>query len=424
MRRTLILCIVFLFPACGMFAQAPAQLQKPFSRVELLALVAADPRQAHLGWVVAQRGIDFQLTEDYLNALKAAGARDALIEAVRKAPAPPIPAGGSSLSPGSSAPSGSTNADVVTRESQVLQHLFQAAKLTHDQAWPEEEQEFRSALAIEPKNPLLHVDLARILPSSQGEPGWDAAIAEDREALHLEPDLGVAHLHIALGLAHKHATSGAIAEYREVVRLDPDDAFACNQLGQLLEEAGDLDGAIVAYKEAVARKPDEAFFHYELANLLEKRGDLDGAIAQARKAIHIAPDNAGGHFILARMLRSKGDEEEAAKEKQIGTTLQAKNQPKRIRVGGQMMSTKLIHQVRPTYPDEAKMARIQGTVRLEAVIGKDGTVQDLNLLSGQPALAKAAMKAVSKWRYQPTLLNGARIEVVTEIDVNFALAKR
>ena len=128
-------------------------------------------------------------------------------------------------------------------------------------------------------------------------------------------------------------------------------------------------------------------------------------------------------FGVQQLAATKGDDEEAAKEMQIATTLQARKPPKRIRLGGQMMSTKLIHQVRPSYPVETKMAGIQGTVRLEAVIGNDGAVQDLKLLSGHPDLAKAAMKAVSKWRYQPTLLNGEPVEVVTEIEVYFALAR-
>jgi TonB family protein len=225
---------------------------------------------------------------------------------------------------------------------------------------------------------------------------------------------------MALGLAHKHQISGAIAEYREAVRLDPDDALACNQLGQLLEQEGDLDGAIAAFKEAVGREPDVGFFHYNLADLLEMKGDLDGAIAQAREAIRIGPDNFIWHRDLAKMLRNKGDNEEAAKETQIATALQMKNLPKRIRVGGAVMSAKLIHQVRPTYPGDAN---VEGTVRLDAVIGKDGTVQDLKLLSGHPILVSAAMEAVSKWRYQPTLLNGVPVEVETEIDLNFKRAR-
>ncbi len=97
--------------------------------------------------------------------------------------------------------------------------------------------------------------------------------------------------------------------------------------------------------------------------------------------------------------------------------------PKRIRVGGQVESAKLIFQPKPEYPPLAKMARIQGTVRLEAVISKDGTIQDLKTVSGHPLLVKSALDAVQRWRYQPTLLNGEPVEVVTEIDVNFTLAE-
>jgi protein TonB len=97
--------------------------------------------------------------------------------------------------------------------------------------------------------------------------------------------------------------------------------------------------------------------------------------------------------------------------------------PKRIRVGGQVESARLIFQPKPEYPQLAKMARIQGVVRLEAIISKDGTIQDLKVVQGHPLLVKAALEAVQRWRYQPTLLNGEPVEVVTEIDVNFTLAE-
>ena len=97
--------------------------------------------------------------------------------------------------------------------------------------------------------------------------------------------------------------------------------------------------------------------------------------------------------------------------------------PKRIRVGGMVESARLIYQPRPEYPPLAKMARIQGVVRLDAVISKDGTIQDLKVISGHPLLVRAAMEAVQRWRYQPTLLNGDAVEVATEIDVNFTLAE-
>jgi len=97
--------------------------------------------------------------------------------------------------------------------------------------------------------------------------------------------------------------------------------------------------------------------------------------------------------------------------------------PKRIRVGGQVEGARLIFGPKPEYPPLAKMARIQGEVKLDAVISKDGTIQDLKVISGHPLLVSAAMAAVQRWRYQPTLLNGEAVEVATEIDVNFTLAE-
>jgi len=97
--------------------------------------------------------------------------------------------------------------------------------------------------------------------------------------------------------------------------------------------------------------------------------------------------------------------------------------PQRIRVGGQVIAARLIYQPKPEYPPLAKMARIQGTVLLEAIIGRDGTIRELKVLSGHPLLAKAALEAVQRWRYQPTLLNGEPVEVLTEISVSFALAE-
>ncbi len=94
---------------------------------------------------------------------------------------------------------------------------------------------------------------------------------------------------------------------------------------------------------------------------------------------------------------------------------------KRIRVGGNVQAAKLVHKETPKYPPEAKEARIQGTVRLEAVIAADGKVKQVTVLSGETVLADAAVEAVQQWVYEKTLLNGEPVEVVTQIDVNFTL---
>ncbi len=96
--------------------------------------------------------------------------------------------------------------------------------------------------------------------------------------------------------------------------------------------------------------------------------------------------------------------------------------PKRIRVGGNVAKARLTRQVRPQYPQLARQARIQGTVKLSAVIAKDGTIQKLEVMSGHPLLVPAALAAVKQWRYRPTLLNGEAVEVLTNIDVNFTLS--
>ncbi len=96
--------------------------------------------------------------------------------------------------------------------------------------------------------------------------------------------------------------------------------------------------------------------------------------------------------------------------------------PTRVRMGGNVQAAKLIHEVQPYYPVLARDARIGGTVRLQAIISKDGKVEDLKLVSGQPLLVQAAMNAVKQWRYKPTYLNGTPVEVLTEVDVNFHLS--
>jgi periplasmic protein TonB len=93
----------------------------------------------------------------------------------------------------------------------------------------------------------------------------------------------------------------------------------------------------------------------------------------------------------------------------------------RIRQGGAVTAASLVNKVNPTYPPLARQTRISGTVRLHAIISKDGSVQQLEVMSGHPLLVQAALDAVRQWRYRPTLLNGEPVEVDTTIDVIFSL---
>jgi protein TonB len=92
-----------------------------------------------------------------------------------------------------------------------------------------------------------------------------------------------------------------------------------------------------------------------------------------------------------------------------------------IAVGGDVQMAKLVRKVIPTYPALARSARISGIVRLIGTIGKDGVIRDLQLVSGHPMLARAALEAVQQWVYKPTLLNGNPVEVIAPIEVSFTL---
>jgi len=96
--------------------------------------------------------------------------------------------------------------------------------------------------------------------------------------------------------------------------------------------------------------------------------------------------------------------------------------PARIRIGGNVQAALLIHEVEPKYPSMARFAHVEGVVLLKAIIGRDGTVQNLVLVSGQLMLVQAAMDAVKQWVYKPTYLNGVPVEVVTEVSVHFYLS--
>jgi protein TonB len=94
----------------------------------------------------------------------------------------------------------------------------------------------------------------------------------------------------------------------------------------------------------------------------------------------------------------------------------------KVRVPSAIVAGNLIHDVKPYYPLQARQGKIEGTVVLVAVIDKDGSVRDVQVKSGLPLLAQAAIEAVRQWRYKPYLLHGQPVEVDTQISINFTLS--
>lgn len=96
--------------------------------------------------------------------------------------------------------------------------------------------------------------------------------------------------------------------------------------------------------------------------------------------------------------------------------------PQRVRVSSGVQSGLLVRKVPPTYPPLARQARIQGTVILQAQISKDGNIENLQLVSGHPMLAPAAIEAVKDWKYNPYVIDGKPVDVQTQVQVNFTLS--
>ncbi len=217
---------------------------------------------------------------------------------------------------------------------------------------------------------------------------FTAAIASYDQAIQVDSKSTAAYKARAAAYRRLHQPERAIQDYDEAIRLDPEDAEIYFERAGAHATLQQFDAAIQDYDTAIEKKPDYANAYAARSGAKAQAGDQDGARADWAKATSL------GYV------------------------------PQRIRVGGNVAQAKLVRQPRPIYPPEAKMAGITGTVKLNAIIGKDGTILDLTLASGHPLLAPAAMDAVKQWVYQPTLLNGSPVEIVTQIDVTFTLSRR
>ena len=158
--------------------------------------------------------------------------------------------------------------------------------------------------------------------------------------------------------------------------------------------------------------------NYSFANLPAGRYQLmvssPGFAVYARKAITVPG--------TLDVVLSLGSITEAVTVSGKGPSVAPLLSPHRIKVGGNVQAARLLQQPKPIYPASAESAGIQGTVLLRAVISTDGVIMGLTVLSSpDPMLANAATESVRQWRYQPTLLNGEPVEVVTTISVNFRL---
>lgn len=150
---------------------------------------------------------------------------------------------------------------------------------------------------------------------------------------------------------------------------------------------------------------------------------------QARVAA--SPNTLGHHLDLAKFYADAGRSAEAAqalsraselvRRARLGPAAAAGGQGP-VRVGGDITEPKKLMDARPVYPQEALDKKVSGIVILEVLIDGTGGVRDAKVLRSVPLLDQAALDAVKKWRFTPTLLNGAPVEVVMTVTVNFTVS--
>jgi len=158
---------------------------------------------------------------------------------------------------------------------------------------------------------------------------------------------------------------------------------------------------------------DANLFERRLMNLTENPKNLQGA---ARVAVVTACAVLG--LATCGTALALGMHVDAAP---ASANSNATKTPKQLSIPSAVMSRNLLNKVVPTYPPAAKKAKIQGTVVLSAVIGKDGNIENLRVLSGPSELQQSALDAVRQWTYKPYLLNGDPVEVLTTVNVVYML---
>ena len=277
--------------------------------------------------------------------------------------------------------------------------------------------EFQKVLSLDARNELALASLATL---AYNERHFDEAKDWNRKVIEVDP-----------GNKEAYYTLGVIG-WTEWL---PVDRQARKDSGQKPEDVGPIANARLRNELKAKWLPilDEAMKNEETALRID--ADYSDAMAYLNLVIRYRADLLDTLEEWKTEVRRADEWVTRASEakKAAGTGARARDvmkieapasagaAPGTLRIGGRVAQANLESQVAPMYPPRAKQARISGTVRFNAVIGKDGHVDDLALISGHPLLVQAAKEAVQQWVYKPTLLNGEPVQVLTTVEVNFSL---
>ncbi len=312
---------------------------------------------------------------------------------------------------------------------------------------------FQKAVDLNPNDVTARLYLATAW-MSQYVPGADAAEnveiadkaeAQLRQALEMEPHnaVGLSSLaslmyQRAMGIADQEQKlrklEEAASEYEKLIEADPSNKQGYYSLGVI--DWVKWYAAWMRTRADLGMKPEEPGPLPDPARQdlkLQYAATIEHGISNLEKALQIDPQYSDAMAYLNLLIRERADlagspeqyrSEVETADHWVQKALETKKlQASANRLPGNVQAANLIRKVQPEYPRDAKKAGIQGTVRFKVVIGTDGHVGHLELVSGHPLLVDAAREAVSQWVYKPLLVDGSPRAVVTTIDVNFTLSK-
>jgi TonB family protein len=213
----------------------------------------------------------------------------------------------------------------------------------------------------------------------------------------------------------------AYAKARASLAMRPEDPGPINDGGVRADLAGRygavLESGLRALERALEIDPqyDDAMAYMNL--LIRERADLRDTAEEYKRDVAIADD-----WVMKALATKKAKAEQRNANSTAGPPMPpppASSPPSRIWIAGDVGERQRLHDVAPVYPDLARQAGVQGAVRLNIVIDKQGHISNISVISGHPLLIPAALDAVKQWVYKPTLLNGQPVEVATEVSVPF-----
>ena len=303
--------------------------------------------------------------------------------------------------------------------------------------------DYTTALSLDPKRASTYYARGR---TKLGQGDRAGAIDDFTQTISLNPQYVAAFTERCEAHRKNDTFDAAIADCTRAIELNPKAATAFLRRGQARLQKGDLGEAAQDLSEAIHLNPEHAVASYERCNVEVRQGALDRAISDCNDAIALDPSLAVAYYARGVALAKRGDTSEAARDYVKAHELDPKLEIPRTfvagtgtavgsatpgsavngvyRAGGNVTLPKLKHDVRPQYTADALQAKIQGTVLLEAVVGVNGSIGDIQVVrSLDPVygLDSEAVKAAKQWTFEPGTKDSKPVPVLISIELAFRI---